>query len=203
VPVPQRGDQQLAGGSAAYAPPPEPHASQLAAPSIEVPPNQVVAPLAMSEFPQSMTVTRPPGAPSSPRSAEVLPGARADGCVAKWLEKKSAAKLKKAKGGGWQKRYFVFDPNLGEIRYMESPGEQNPHKVLMSDCTEFTSNNMAAGHFELHWLSRDKPMQLRVPDKQRSSLGEIEKLFRVLHRRGLLVRAQPTLHSPIRPGPID
>ena len=47
--------------------------------------------------------------------------------------------------------------------------------------------SVRAGHFELHFLSQPKrPTQLRVEDKRRASLKQVEQIFRVLHRRGVL-----------------
>ena len=50
---------------------------------------------------------------------QTLPGARKDGTLGLWLEKKSPAR-----GKGWQKRWFVFQAD-GEVRYFTDPSKEN------------------------------------------------------------------------------
>lgn len=154
-------------------------------PMSAAPSTQPAAPLAGA---RPAHAVQPGLAQPAGHESPALPGARSDGCVARWLDKKSSAKTNLVKGGGWQRRWFVFDP-AGKIRYMESPDEQNPHVKDMSQIVRLTSNNYASGHFELHWLNGDKRMQLRVPDKQPATLHEVQRMFLALHKLGLLVRS--------------
>ena len=110
-----------------------------------------------------LPVVRPP-------DSDPLPGAGADGCVGKWMEKKSPAKMK-----GWQKRWFVFDPYLGELRYSAAQNDPQPTRLPLAECIRFESDNLEGGCFELHFSSRPKPTQLRLMEKQRSALYHIEK----------------------------
>eukprot|EP01043_Picozoa_sp_COSAG02_P051080 COSAG02_NODE_5332_length_4430_cov_2.540753_3_plen_192_part_00 len=110
-------------------------------------------------------------APRSPRTgppeqtATSLPGAREDGCIGLWLEKKSPSVVK-----GWQRRWFVLNPQ-GEVQYYTDPskeqlgtkGKQKRNQTLfLKQCTKITSNNLDSGHFELHFPS--KMIELRVED---------------------------------------
>ena len=60
--------------------------------------------------------------------------------------------------------------------------------MLVTDAYSLTPLvSVRAGHFELHFQSQPKrPTQLRVEDKRRASLKQVEQIFRVLHRRGVL-----------------
>ena len=125
----------------------------------------------------------------------VLPGARADGTIGLWLEKKSPAR-----GKGWQRRWFVVNPQKAEMHYFADPasadaraqrsGEAEQDYVHskghleLSRCVRITSNNFASGHFELHFPT--KVVDLRVEDKERTSLGVIEQIFNGLHLLGCL-----------------
>jgi tetratricopeptide (TPR) repeat protein len=111
-----------------------------------------------------------------------LPGARtSDGCVAMWLEKKSPSIFK-----GWQKRWFVFHPS-GEMAYFSDEKEKEKKKssLMVNQCTWITSNNLAHGHFELHF-SGTKTVELRVLDKQRESVRPIEHLMKCYFAAGAL-----------------
>lgn len=86
---------------------------------------------------------------AAPRSAQ-LPGARADGTIGLWLEKKSPAR-----GKGWQRRWFVINPHKAEMHYFvdgskeelgdvggKEPGYVHSKGFLdLSRCHKLTSNN--------------------------------------------------------------
>lgn len=86
------------------------------------------------------------------RSAQ-LPGARADGTIGLWLEKKSPAR-----GKGWQRRWFVINPHKAEMHYFSDGTKEQlgdvggtepgyPHSkgfVDLSRCHGITSNNFAS-----------------------------------------------------------
>jgi hypothetical protein len=86
---------------------------------------------------------------AAPPSAR-LPGARADGTIGLWLEKKSPAR-----GKGWQRRWFVINPHKAEMHYFadgtkEELGDVGGGKqgyvhskgfLELSRCHKITSNN--------------------------------------------------------------
>ncbi len=85
----------------------------------------------------------------APRSAQ-LPGAREDGTIGLWLEKKSPAR-----GKGWQRRWFVINPHKAEMHYfvdgtkeelgdVGGKGQGYVHSkgfLELSRCHRITSNN--------------------------------------------------------------
>ena len=97
------------------------------------------------------------------RSAQ-LPGSREDGTIWLWLEKKSPAR-----GKGWQRRWFVIDPNSAQMHYFgdatkeqlgdvggTEPGYLHSKGFLdLSRCLSITSNNFASVplHCALHRCS--------------------------------------------------
>ena len=99
-----------------------------------------------------------------------LPGARADGTVGLWLEKKSPAR-----GKGWQRRWFVINPHKAEMHYFSDGTKEQlgdvggtepgyPHSkgfMDLSRCHSITSNNFASVLTPLSALR--KPLQCKVP----------------------------------------
>jgi len=139
---------------------------------------------AWAESPRSRAAPPRPAA-----RAPSLPGAREDGCIGLWLEKKSPSVVK-----GWQRRWFVINPR-GQLQYFTDPskeelgdrGKQKKGQTLyLADCTRVTSNNMESGHFELHFPTANKMIELRVEDKTRESLAIIEEIFAGLKNLGAL-----------------
>jgi hypothetical protein len=116
-----------------------------------------------------------------------LPGAREDGRVGLWLEKKSPAR-----GKGWQPRWFVFCPHTAQVHYFEEPEDEdlenreNKRWLSLALVTRITSNNFESGHFEFH--SATKVMELRVPNKSREQLGVIEELLAGLKALGVFAK---------------
>ena len=80
-----------------------------------------------------------------------LPGARADGAVGMWLDKKSPSVMK-----GWQRRWFVFHPS-GDTFYFTDPskesasgkkdkkgkGGETKQMFKMKDCIQISSQSKA------------------------------------------------------------
>ena len=184
---------------------------------------------------------------AEPRSAK-LPGAREDGTIGLWLEKKSPAR-----GKGWQRRWFVINPDKAQMHYFsdatkeelgdvgdEEPGYVHSKGFLdLSKCHTITSNNFTSvcstmyflacrlrccgtnccdswydlqGHFELHFPT--KVVELRVEDKDRASLGVVERIFTGLQLLGCLApendavmrpadKAAAAAPMPSRPAPVQ
>eukprot|EP01045_Picozoa_sp_COSAG04_P008382 COSAG04_NODE_463_length_13963_cov_7.207588_1_plen_735_part_10 len=129
---------------------------------------------------------RAASAPGGPLPGGVtLPGAREDGRVGLWLEKKSPARMK-----GWQQRWCVFDPYSKQFHwFLNAESEdledtEDQRWISLQKCTHLTSNNLEAGHFELHTTS--KVYEMRVGDKTRESLRGIEEIFACLLTIGAL-----------------
>ena len=83
---------------------------------------------------------------------------------------------------GWQRRWFVINPN-GEFQYftdsskehLGAKGKQKSKQTLyLKNCTRITSNNLGSGHFELHFPN--KMIELRVEAKSRETLAIVEQV---------------------------
>ena len=138
-------------------------------------------------------VVRYLGAPSSDLGGGVpeevfppLPGAREDGRVALWLEKKSPAR-----GKGWQLRWFVFDPHTAQLHYFDEPEDEDltnmddKHWVSLKTVSKITSNNPESGHFELHTNMR--AIELRVGSKSPDELETIAEILAGLKAMGVFM----------------
>ena len=125
-----------------------------------------------------------------------LPGARADGAVEMWLDKKSPSVMK-----GWQRRWFVFHPS-GDTFYFTDPSKESKaasgkkakggemkQMFKMKDCIRISSQSKARGQFELHFQG-GKVHMLRAESSASKTieqgLGAVEEVVKAMKANGAL-----------------